>query len=164
MKKITILITLILLLTACSSSEVVDPQYEVYKTTYQNILNTTSFSQTSNNFNIEVSLVRIDSAKYRYDVFVDEAKIAMYDVEILAIVDEGLLMISDQMMPSIGIYGNQEYALIPFQVNAELGYVEGFNLNGMINDASAVIKVQVIWKDYFKIRTYKENFEFEVQA
>ncbi len=164
MKKITLLLSILLLLSACSNVSEEETQYEIYKTMYQNILNTTSFSTSSNYFDISATLTRLDGGEYRYDVFVDNAKIAMYDIEILAIVDEGLLMISNQMMPSVGIYGSEEYAMIPYQVNAELGYVQGFNLNGVTNDTNATIKVQVTWKDYFKIRSYKENFAIEVSV
>lgn len=164
MKKISVLLSLLILLNACTSVSEKETQYEIYKTMYQNILNTTSFSTASNYFNISASLTRVDGGEYRYDVFIDEAKIAMYDIEILAIVDEGLLMVSDQMMPSVGIFGNDEYAMIPYQVNADLFYMKGFNLNGITNNASAVLKVQVSWKDYFKIRSYKENFLIEVSA
>ncbi len=164
MKKITVLLSILLLFSACTSVSEEETQYEIYKTMYQNILNTTSFNTTSNYFDISATLTRIEGGEYRYDVFVDNAKIAMYDIEILAIVDEGLLMVSDQMMPSVGIYGSEEYAMIPYQVNADLGYMKGFNLNGIVNDTTAIIKVQVTWKDYFKIRSYKENFALEVSV
>lgn len=164
MKKIWITLILSLLLTACNSVSNEEEQYELYKTMYQNILNTTSFLQSSNHFSVSATLEVIEEGKYRYDVFIDEAKVAMYDIEILVIVDEGLLVISDQMMPSIGIYGSKEYSMIPYQVNADLNYMEGFNLNGVINDRRALLKIQVSWKDYFKIRSYKENFEIEVSA
>ncbi len=164
MKKITLLLSLLLVLASCSQVSEEETQYEIYKTMYQNILNTTSFSSTSQNFAVSASMVRLDGGEYRYDIFIDNAKIAMYDIEILAIVDEGLLMVSDQMMPSVGIFGQEEYAMIPYQVNADLGYVEGFNLNGVVNTTSVILKIQITWKDYFKIRSFKENISLEVSV
>lgn len=163
MKKITLLL-LTLLLSACNQTSLEESQYEAYKTMYQNILNTTTFLSSSNYFDMSAQLTQIESGEYRYDVFIDGAKIAMYDVEVLVIVDEGLLMVSDQMMPSVGIYGSEEYNMIPYQVNADLNYVKGINLNGILNDSNAVLKIQVTWKDYFKIRSYKENLSVEVSV
>lgn len=163
MKKITLLL-LTLLLSACNQTSLEESQYEAYKTMYQNILNTTTFLSSSNYFDMSAQLTRIESGEYRYDVFIDGAKIAMYDVEVLVIVDEGLLMVSDQMMPSVGIYGSEEYNMIPYQVNTDLNYVKGINLNGILNDSKAILKIQVTWKDYFKIRSYKENLTVEVSV
>ena len=84
MKKITLLL-LTLLLSACNQTSLEESQYEAYKTMYQNILNTTTFLSSSNYFDMSAQLTRIESGEYRYDVFIDGAKIAMYDVEVLVI-------------------------------------------------------------------------------
>lgn len=161
MKKGLILLLTILILAGCSSS-VDEVKYQIYKTTYQSILNSTTFQSASENFNISASISDLGNNQIRYDVFLDQPKIAMYDVEILAIVDTGLLVISDQMMPSVGIFEDVEYHLIPYQVNADAGYPAGFNLNGISDQRALTIKVLVTWKDYFKIRSYKESFKFDL--
>ena len=163
MRKYVIGVLICLLLAGCNQSDIVlKEKYETYKLHYQSILNSTQFKQTSSNYNISTSLTALSDGNYRYDVFVDEPKIAMYDVEILAIVDDGLLLISDEMMPSIGIYEDSEYHLIPYQVDAELGYQKGFNLNGVVNQNKVNLKVLVMWKDYFKIKTEREYFNFVI--
>lgn len=161
MKKGLTLFVLLVLLVGCTSSTE-EVRYQIYKTTYQSILNTTSFLSSSENFSINASASDLGNGQVRYDVFLDEPKIAMYDVEILAIVDTGLLVVSDQMMPSVGIFETSEYNLIPYQVNAETGYPAGFNLNGLTDANTLTIKVLVTWKDYFKIRTFKESFKFDL--
>ena len=122
MRKFVVGILISLLLAGCGQSEtILKEKYETYKLHYQSILNATQFKQSSNNYSITSSLTALSDGSYRYDVFVDEPMIAMYDVEILVIVDDGLLLISDEMMPSIGIYEDSEYHLIPYQVDAEIG-------------------------------------------
>lgn len=163
MKKIGFILSILIGLTACTSTSSEDVQYQTYKTSYQNILNTTSFQERSSYFDITAQINETSDNEVRYDVFLDNPKIAMYDVEILAIVDKGLLTLSNDMMPSVGIFEDAEYNLIPFQVNGEKGFPKGFNLNGITSGNTVVIKVQVSWKDYFKIRSYKENFKFELK-
>lgn len=165
MRKYLVGLMISLLLVGCSNSEtILKEKYETYKLDYQSILNTTQFKSSSNNFAISSNITDLNGGTFRYDVFVDEPKIAMYDVEVLAIVDDGLLIISDEMMPSIGIYEDVEYHLIPFQVDAELGYQKGFNLNGIVNAGKVNIKVLVMWKDYFKIKTEREYFSFDLDV
>lgn len=163
MKKIGFIVCILIGLSGCISTSSEDVHYQTYKTNYQNILNTTSFQERSSTFDISAELSKVDDNSVRYDVFLDNPKIAMYDVEILAIVDKGLLTLSSDMMPSVGIFEDAEYNLIPFQVNGDKGFPKGFNLNGITTGNSVVLKVQVTWKDYFKIRSYKENFKFELK-
>lgn len=162
MKRLFLLLISLVLLGACTSNEQLEAKYEAYRSKYQNLLNSTSFLEQSNHFNIEAKLSTLSSGEYRYDVYVDNAKIAMYDLEILVIVDEGLLVISDEMMPNIGIYDDLEYAMVPYQINIESGYVKGFNLNGTTTQKPIVLKVSVSWKDYFKIKSTQEIFRFEL--
>jgi hypothetical protein len=163
MRKFLLSLFLSVLLVACSNNEILlQEKYETYKLHYQSILNTTQFKNTSDNFSISSELTRLSDGSYRYDVYVDEPRIAMYDVEILVIVDDGLLLISDEMMPSIGIYEDSEYYLIPYQINSDLGYQKGFNLNGIVSTDTVNLKVLVMWKDYFKIKTEREYFSFDL--
>lgn len=165
MRKYGIGFMICILLVGCSNSEtLIKEKFETYKLNYQSILNTTQFKSSSSSFVITTNITDLNDGNFRYDVFVDEPKIAMYDIEILAIVDNGLLLISDEMMPSIGIYEDAEYNLIPYQVNTELGFQEGFNLNGIVNTETINLKVLVMWKDYFKIKTEREYFSFELDV
>ena len=165
MRKYVVGILISLLLVGCNSSEtILREKYETYKLHYQSILNTTQFKTSSENFSIEASLVKLSDGQYRYDVFVDEPKIAMHDVEILAIVDNGLLLVSDKMMPSVGLFEDESYRLIPYQVDVDLGYHKGFNLNGIVDTDKINLKVVVMWKDYFEIKTEREYFSFDLSV
>ena len=165
MRKYVIGVLICLLLAGCNQSDIVlKEKYETYKLHYQSILNSTQFKQTSSNYNISTSLTALSDGNYRYDVFVDEPKIAMHDVEILVIVDNGLLLVSDKMMPSVGLFEDESYRLIPYQVDVDLGYHKGFNLNGIVDTDNINLKVVVMWKDYFEIKTEREYFSFDLSV
>jgi hypothetical protein len=162
MKKFALLLLALSLMSGCTMTNEDEVRYDIYKTTYQSILNTTVFKSSSQNFAISATLSDLGNGNIRYDVFIDDPKIAMYDIEILAIVDNGLLIVSDTMMPSVGIFEDVEYNLIPYQINTERGYQKGFNLNGITDSPKVTLKVLVTWKDYFKIKSYKETFQFDL--
>ena len=161
-KRFLFLMLMLSSLSGCRADTSQEAAYEIYRIHYQSILNNSVFETQSNNFLIETNFQAVGDGQYRYDVFIDEPRIGMFDVELLAIVDDGLLVVSDAMMPSLGIFEQEEYNLIPFQVNSERGFYKGFNLNGIVNQSPIQLKVLVMWKDYFKIRSFSEYFAFEL--
>jgi hypothetical protein len=163
-KKFVLALVSLIALSGCASNAALDVAYENYRIHYQSILNNPIFVRESNYFNIEATIELLSDGAFRYDIFIDEPRVAMYDVEVLVIVDEGLLVISDQMMPSVGIFEDQTYHLIPFQVNAERGFYRGFNLNGVVQREPIDLKILVMWKDYFKIRNFREYVAFELST
>lgn len=163
-KRFVLVLVGLIALSGCTSNASLDVAFENYRIHYQSILNNPIFVSESNYFNVEATIEALSDGRFRYDIFIDQPRVAMYDVEILAIVDEGLLVISDQMMPSIGIFETQTYDLIPFQVNAERGFYKGFNLNGVVEREPIDLKILVMWKDYFKIRSFREYVAFELST
>ena len=160
MKKLSILFLSLILLAACSDSAAQDKmKIESYKTMYTDILNATGFKSSSDYFSVSASLNDLGGGSYRYDVIVDEAKVAMYDVEILLIQDDGSLVISDTMMPSVGIFEGLTYYMIPYQVNTKANYVKGFDLNGISSVVPIRLKMVVHWKDA-QTKEFKEYFQF----
>lgn len=160
MKKLSALFLCLILLAACSNTASQDRlKIETYKTMYTDIFNAISFKSRSDYFSVSATLNDLGNGTYRYDVIVDEAKVAMYDVKILLIQDDGSLVISDKMMPSVGIFEGVTYYMIPFQVNTDANYVKGFGLNGVSSLIPIRLKMVVQWKDALN-KVTKEYFEF----
>lgn len=151
-----------MLLGACSSSTKADQlKFDTYTTMYTDLLNATGFKTSSTYFTLTPTLTDIGGSVYRYDVIIDEPKVAMYDVKILLIQDDGSLVISDNMMPSIGIFEGKTYYMIPFQVNKDANYVQGFDLNGVSSTLPVRLKMVVQWKDNLN-NEFIEYFQFEL--
>ena len=160
MKKLSALFLSLLLLAGCSNAASQEKlKIETYKTMYTDILNASAFKTSSDYFSVSASINDMGNGTYRYDVIVDEAKVAMYDVEILLIQDDGSLVISDKMMPSVGIFEGLTYYMIPYQANAEANYVKGFGLNGISSLVPIRLKMVVRWKDA-QTKAFEEYFQF----
>lgn len=163
MKKIIVYLLMILLMTGCSnSSSVYNTKLQRYNAYYTTILNNDAFQAGSDHFDISSVISKLSETQYRYDVYVDGPRIAMYDVQIMVIENNQTLEISKSMMPTVGIFDDIEYDLIPYQVNMSEGYVKGFNLNAVVANPSVSLKVLVVWKDYAKVNQYREYFSFSL--
>ena len=166
MKKITIVSILILsLLVGCqgkvSDETIIKQRYEAY---YNEIINNEVFTESSNYFDITAVLNEIGNNKYRYDVIVDNPKIAMYDVNALVVENDRELfneLNSDLMPLSISTTASPTH-LIPFQVNLDKGYAKGIILSGIVSELPLEVKVIVLWKDYGEVKSFKEFLEFEI--
>lgn len=162
MKKALLLLMSLILMSGCSNSAQLDQiKIDTYKSMYTDILNASDFKSSSEYFSIEASLNDLGDSSYRYDVIIDQAKVAMYDVDILVIVDDGSLVISDKMMPSVGIFEDITYYMIPYQVNTAAHYVQGIALNGLSTSLPVRIKVLVKWKDDLN-KAFIEYFDFSL--
>jgi hypothetical protein len=164
MKRILILLLSLSLLGACASTNKDIIKSEHYKALYTELLNQLSVEQASPYFKVSATLNPLSGARYRFDVFVDEPQIAMYDVEILVIVDNGSLVIPETMMPNVGIFDDKEYHMLPYQLNAENGFVKGFGLNGIVETSSVKLKILVSWKDVNRMHLNKAFLGLEISA
>lgn len=132
MKKLLIIVLVCIMLAGCQNNtrQLDDEKYNAYLTYYQAILDTENKGTTCQDFDIELVANKIGEARYRYDVIIDNPKVAMYDLEVLVIVEnvEGTINTKD-MMPSIGIFEDVSYNMVPNQVDKEKMFVEGLDLS-----------------------------------
>ncbi len=159
MRKILIVLVLIGVLTGCQNQtrQLNDEKYNAYLTYYQSILDTENKETSCQDFNIELITNKISDSRYRYDVIIDDPKIAMYDVVVLVVVYnvEGTVN-TKEMMPSIGIFGDEAYSMIPNQVDKSKNYVEGLDLSVVTNEPEILLGVMVSYdkKDGGQGRTH----------
>ncbi len=159
MKKIIIALMILSLLVGCNSNsrKLDEEKYNTYLTFYQSILDSDNKKESSQCFDISIVVNKIDEDTYRYDVIIDEPKVAMYDIKALAVIDNLTVDVDkSQMMPSIGILDDESYSMIPYQVNTDKGFVSGLDLS-LTSDLSALrISVMVEWKDSSTVNYVRE--------
>lgn len=163
MKKIIILILCFVLLAGCNSAKKRDREsMNLYETYWKSLLNETQFLKKSRNFNIEVDFVK-EPEGFEYYITVDQPRIAMYDVEIMVIENAESFSVSEEMLPSAGIF-EKKFNMIPNQVRNESNYKEGAILARQeLTTDEISLRVLVTWKNYTKLDSFKEVFEFELK-
>ncbi len=136
MKKGILLLTLFVLCgctTSKKTSDASSTQLQIYRKTLKIIENTKSFYDYSKDF--ETKLVFSNMGKYyTYDLIVHDPKIKMYKISALAYSSA----IKDQYHPSIGIFDEESYTMVPGYVNKKKGYVKGFDLSGRVYRKTAI--------------------------
>jgi len=166
MKRLVFTLFVLLLLVSCTNN-VVDAEndkYLRYQHYYENILDNLNFSQNSAFYDLEVVMNRLNDGTYRYDIILDNPQIAMYDVEIMTVENNTKYEAATKMFPCFGIFEDQEYNLVPYQVNFEEGYVKGIIISGISGNSTLNIKIRVSWKDYSKVNETKEYLELNVSV
>lgn len=127
-------------------------KYETYLTS---LIEQDRFLDGSHYFSVSSVFNPMDDGTVRYDVFIENAQVAMYSVEILVI--ENKAKRTDAMIyPCVGIFEHEDYTMVPFQKNEAQGYVEGFQLTGISQQEQPTLNILVTWKDYAKLNTYRE--------
>ncbi len=160
MKRILTLIVLLLCLCACSEDgkQKADPD-EKYMNIIEMITEHETFETRSDFFNISAEMAKIENG-YRYYITVDEPRVAMYDIELLAI--EKNVDYRSHMAANVGVFEESEYHMIPNQSNPDKGFVKGIVASGVSKLPSTTLYVFVQFKnsDYSKVHT--EYFELPV--
>ncbi len=164
MRKILIMIIFVVFLGGCASkSDSIDKiKLENYSYIYQTITDNDTFNAVANYYDLQVVMTKIDDQQYRYDIIIDNPKIAMYDIKMMAVENNIDYSLADKMMPSIGIFDDEEFNMVPFQVNKDLGYVKGLVISGLTDKPIVNLKIRIVWKDYSKVEETKEYFNITV--
>ena len=157
MKKLlkAMLITAMLLSGCMKKSDSEDVQLNTYKAYYQVVQDNTSFIASSDYYDISAEMAKVGST-YRYYVFVDNPRIAMYSCKIMTIENDAPY--SDQkVMPSVGITDTPN-AMIPGQVLSESGYVKGLIASGEVSKPEVNLKIMVEWSDKNRSKINREFY------
>ena len=105
--------------------------YDSYVHYYELVDQNSVFESYSEYFTTTVEITTLPSEEYRYYVFIDEPKTAMYNCVVLVRQDEIPFDMQDKMVPTMGIFDRQ-YNLVPNQVNTQEGYPKGLVVSGEV--------------------------------
>ena len=161
MKKVLVLLMLVMTLTACSVEVEKDIRNEErYFDLVELIRGDQKFKEKSEYFDISTDMAKIDSG-YRYYIFIDNPRIAIYDIEAIALVDG--IDYNKVVAPSVGVLEEVVYNMIPNQTNLDKNYVKGIVLSGDIDRPNIDVKMNVQWKDKTHHDIYSEYYSFNIQ-
>jgi len=161
MKKILLILLILLCLCSCDKEEnkEVDSN-ESYNKMIELIKKQDTFVSSSSYYEVSADLTKIENG-YRFYVVVDKPKVAMYDVEAIAI--EKDIDYTNKMAASIGVFETEQYNLIPNQANADKGYVKGVVISGTSESSEVTLDILVSWKTQDLSITKSEYLELSVK-
>ncbi len=144
-KKIISFLLVAFLLTACSSDSTINKSAsERYNSMIEQLSSRTDFKTSSEYFDISFDVASIDGG-YRFYITIDNVKVAMYNVEAIAI--EENVDYSNTMAANIGLFEDVKYSLIPNQSNVDKGFVKGINISGITENANPTLYILVVWSN-----------------
>ena len=162
MKKMMTCLLALMLLCGCKQQDeniVSEEKLAKYSSYYRTVLENENFESGSRYFDIYAEFHKSEEDSVIYYVYLDNAQIAMYDVEVIAIENMEPYQES-QMMPTKGIFEDQKFSMIPYQYNVNAGYVKGFAISGDVDAKDVQLNIMVTWKDSTRLNVSREFFEF----
>ena len=151
---------LLIALCGCSNAgrQTADPN-ERYAFIIDLIRGQEVFSDRSDYFDIAVEMAKIDDG-YRYYITLDNPRIAMYDVELLAIEDG--VDYTNTMAANVGIFEEREYHLVPNQSNPKQNYMKGVVASAVTSRPETTLYIFVQFKNADYSAVHSEYFRFDV--
>lgn len=161
MKKIFAILLVLFCICGCTEigKEDVDPNQR-YFSIIDNIKTHEGFLSVSNYYDTKAEIAKIDDG-YRYYVTIDNPRVALYDVEAVAI--EKDIDYASTMAANVGIFDEKEYSMIPNQKNPEAGYVSGLVISGVCNNPDTVLYVYISFKNEDYSNTHTEYLKLEAK-
>lgn len=146
MKKLIVVLTLLLVITGCSSStsqdNTNDHLYEQYSSYLTKLENNKEFDSNSDDFNINLILNKTNKGNTRYDIIIDEPKEEMKDIKAIIKTDND----KDETYPSIGLLEEETYSLIPGKIDKKNYIVKGLNLSGISTKSNFNVLIYITYK------------------
>jgi len=161
LKKIITLL-LVILLTSCSYYEDTASTANLYYDLVELLQSQESFQSSSTYYDVTYELVQESEGVYYYFISIDNAQIALYNVEALAVV-EGVDY-TKEMAASIGIFEDTKYSLIPNQSNVSEGFVKGVTISGACASPSIDVRLMVRWDNRSGMTNTKEYLRFTIEV
>lgn len=173
MRKLKILLCMMLVLGGCVQTEGGNAQENNEK--YENYMELLidNSKQISANIPFDWDFQMQESeGSYIYEVKIFNPKVAMSNVQMIAVDIEDIS--EKNVAPSIGIFEEKPYNMVPNQINIEKGYYEGLGFSGISSKKAFVLNCLVVYKDknltdnyvYFIINADYDDFtaQEEVQG
>lgn len=117
------------------------------------------FEESSNFYDVSYDIVQIENG-YRYYIYIDNPRVALYNVQVLAIEDG--VDYSRYMAANVGIFEDAKYHLVPNQTNVDKGYVKGLMISGVTEKSELEMKIMVCWSDRVSSSLQREYIQMHM--
>lgn len=159
-KVFPLILCMLLLLSGCNKrSKQEEESMKNYETFINAVINNKGIETKSIPFDYRLVQQKLDDGSYEYEVQIDNPRVAMYDIQAIAVNQANDS--NTNVYPCIGILGkdiSESFNLIPYQSNPNLDYWKGIGLNGISKDKQFTLNVMVSWKDSTRANKYSVFF------
>lgn len=162
MRKIGMMCLLtVLFLSGCTNTKEKEAEaLNNYKSFRDSIIDNKEAETPDIPFSHKLEVSKLKDGTYEYIITIDNAKVAMYNIEWMIYdksIDSGN---NTQIFPTYGILEDdtKNFTMLPFQSRKEKNFVSGMQLSGISQTPKFTLNVLVTWKDYGKTNTYKAYF------
>ena len=157
MKKLKIVLLMLIFLVGCTNkTEKNDLLMKKYEAAYSDLVSNDKFASSSSFYDIETVVNSYENDKFRIDTIIDNPKVAMYNVIVIAEINSIGVKQYEEVLPSLGIVDQSIYNLIPFQVNQDEGFYAGLVVSGISERAKGEVIVEIAWTNYAETKSYQE--------
>lgn len=146
MRKITIFLVCLLLLGGCKSDGTTSDNNVKYFNYIDLIINNNYVVSSNIPFDCSISVGKNEKEEYVYLVTIENPKIAMYNVEMMALINTDIG--KDTMFPTVGVIDDDRYSMIPFQSNLERGFPGAIIVSGTSEVPEFTVNLLVVYHDY----------------
>ena len=144
MKKIIAIILTCFLVGCTTNDNVSEATAKRYNEMITLLNEQVEYTEEESYFSIYAEISKVSDG-YRYYIFIENPKVAMYNVEAIAITNG--VDYTTNMASNVGIFDETKYNLVPNQVKIEDGYAKGIMLSGISSYADNDLYVLVQWRD-----------------
>lgn len=156
MKIWKIILLMLIFLVGCEKAEQNDLLLDKYKAAYGDLVSSDKFNSSSAYFDVETVVNKIEAGKFRVDTIIDNPKVAMFNIQVIAEINSNGVQQYEEVLPSLGIVDQSHYHLIPFQVNKDEGFYGGLVVSGVSDSLDGEVILKINWTDYAETKSYEE--------
>lgn len=160
MKKIiaTILVAS-LLLFGCDSADIKKEQTKTYNGFKESLLNNGDLLSSYIPFDYGIQ-INENNGKYTYTVYIDTPQVAMNSVQMMIL--NPVDMRDNFESPTLGVFDEVIYHMVPNQSNKASGYVKKMELSGVSKESNFDVYALVTWKNNSQLTQYQAYFSFRI--
>lgn len=131
-----------------------DKQYKKYKAYIETLDKQKHFISEDKDFSTRIIVNETNKGNYRYDIIIDNPTITMYNIKIIASIDDSETV----SYPTIGILDEESFALIPGVIDKTKNIYKGINLSGISSKKEATVKIYITFTTSEDDSTIEERF------
>lgn len=160
MKKLILSLTIAsMLLFGCTSADTKKEQTKVYNGFKESLLNNGDLISSYIPFNYHIQ-VNKENEKYKYTVTIDTPQVAMNSIQMMILNPSD--MKDNFESPTLGVFDEVIYHMIPNQSNKASGFVKKMELSGVSRENDFTVYALVSWKNNSQLTKYQAYFSFTI--